>query len=367
MRKDRVYVIGLMSGTSCDGLSIAYCEISFKKRRIKVIEFENISYSKELQNRIMKARELKTAQLARLSFNLGYLWSLMVERFIKKHRIKRIDLISSHGQTVYHNSKDKLTLQIGEVEFITRRLGIPVAYDFRIGDIVVGGEGAPLIPFLDEFLFGRAKKPVCLLNIGGIANITITGRGVKTYGFDIGPGNSLMDWACKIYSNERILYDKDGKLAAKGVVDQSKIDAFMKNPFFNKKPPKSLDREEFGEEFVRKNFDFKKERIEDILATLNFFTAYSLKYALDRFVKESISEVIVSGGGVFNRTLINNIRKLLKGIDVKDISAYGIHPLAKEAAGFALLGAARILNIPSNCPSVTGAKRKVVLGKLSLV
>lgn len=366
MNLNKLYVIGLMSGTSCDGLSVAYCEIVFKKRKIRVIDFENIPYSLELQQRIMMARELKTAELVRLSFDLGRMWALMVERFIKKYRIKKVDLISSHGQTVYHSSKERVTLQIGEVEFMTRKFNVAVAYDFRIGDVVVGGEGAPLIPFMDEFLFGESKKPVCLLNIGGISNITLTGKGIKTYGFDTGPGNTLMDWAVRIYSNGKLNYDRNGDLASKGRVNHVKIKEFIKNPFFNKKPPKSLDREEFGKDFVIKNFDFKKEKIEDILATLNFFTAFCIKYAIDRFVKEDIDKIIVSGGGVFNSTLMENLRKIFDGIDVESISKYKIHPLAKEAAGFALLGAARLLNIPSNCPYVTGANKKVVLGKISL-
>ncbi|MCX7642132.1 MAG: anhydro-N-acetylmuramic acid kinase [Elusimicrobiales bacterium] len=365
-KKNKFYVIGLMSGTSCDGLSIAYCEISFNPKYLKVIQFENFTYSKVLQINIMKARELKTQNVAELNFKLGIIWSDMIGKFIKKFGIKKIDLISSHGQTIYHNSSRRITFQIGEVEFIARKFNVPVAYDFRVGDIVFGGEGAPLIPFFDEFLFGDNTKAICLLNIGGISNITITGGGVKTFGFDTGPGNSLMDWAIRIYTNDRESYDKNGFLASKGVINYSKIERFIKNPFFHKKPPKSLDREEFGIEFIRKSFDFKNEKIEDILATLNYFTALCVKYSVDRFVKTEISEVIVSGGGSFNNTLMNNLKKLFKNISVNNISKYNIHPLAKEAAGFALLGACRVAGIPSNCPTVTGAKEKVILGKLSL-
>ncbi|MCX7905669.1 MAG: anhydro-N-acetylmuramic acid kinase [Elusimicrobiales bacterium] len=366
IKRNKFYVIGLMSGTSCDGLSIAYCEVSFKPKNLKVLKFENYSYSKSFQINIMKAREFKTSDIINLSFKLGNIWADMVYNFIKKFKIKRIDLISSHGQTIYHDSTKKVTFQIGEVEFITRKFNVPVAYDFRIGDIVFGGEGAPLIPFFDEFLFGDNDKIMCLLNIGGISNITITGGGIKTFGFDTGPGNSLMDWAVRIYTKDRESYDKNGFLASKGVINYSKIERFMKNPFFHKKPPKSLDREEFGIEFIKKSFDFKKEKIEDILATLNYFTALCVKYSVDKFVKAEISEVVVSGGGSFNNTLMNNLQKLFKDIPVNSILKYNIHPLAKEAAGFALLGACRVAGIPSNCPNVTGAKKRVVLGKLSL-
>ena len=362
--KNKMNVIGMMSGTSADGLSLAYCFIDFSKRKIKVKAYKTYEYSKNLTNRIINARNLSLSEVVELHYELGRLWASMIENFIKKFKIKDIDLISSHGQTIYHSSKDKLTFQIGEVEFISRRFNIPVAYDFRVGDIVFGGEGAPLIPFMDWFLFGE-RKSVALLNIGGISNISVVGRKIKTYGFDIGPGNTLMDWAINIYSKGRKTYDKDGLLASKGRVDFKKIEKFLKNPFFYKKPPRSLDREEFGKEFVIKNFDFKKKKIEDILATLNYFTAVSIKIAIERFVKEELEELIISGGGVYNKKLIENIKNLLTKLKVKSISDYEIHPLAKEAVGFALLGAARILKIQSNFPEVTGSKKRVVLGKIS--
>ena len=362
--KKNLKVIGIMSGTSADGVSLAYCFIDFDSRKIDVKAYKTYKYSKKLTNVIINAKTLSLSEIVKLHYNLGKLWLKILDRFIREFKIKNIDIISSHGQTIYHSSKDMITYQIGEVEFISRKLNIPVAYDFRVGDIVFGGEGAPLIPFFDWFLFGK-RRCVCLLNIGGISNISVVGKNIKTYGFDVGPGNSLMDWAINIYTGGKKTYDKNGFLAAKGNIDFKKIDMFLKNPFFYKKPPKSLDREEFGKEFILKNFNFKKEKIEDILATLNYFTAISIKIAIDRFVKKDIEELIVSGGGVYNKKLIENIKTLLPNIKIKFISDYGIHPLAKEAAGFALLGAARFLNIFSNIPDVTGAKKRLVLGKIS--
>ncbi|MBP7795517.1 MAG: anhydro-N-acetylmuramic acid kinase [Elusimicrobiales bacterium] len=364
--KNKIKSIGLMSGTSSDGLSIAYTEIDFDKKKIFIPFFKTYPYDKRLRKEIMMARELPLSDIAGLNYKLGMLWSDMIEKFITENKIKLngVDVISSHGQTVYHSSKERVTLQIGEPEFISRRFNLPVAYDFRCGDIIAGGEGAPLIPFMDEFLFGERKKPVGLLNIGGISNISVVGKGVKTYGFDIGPGNTLMDWSVVIKTNGRRDYDKNGELASRGRIDFKRINKFMKNKFFKKRPPKSLDREEFGKDFVIKNFDFKKERIEDILATLNYFTAVVISNAIKRFVKENMDELVISGGGVYNRTLVKNISELISPVRVSSISDYGIEPLAKEAAGFALLGAAKILNIPSNCPCVTGAKKRVVLGKL---
>ncbi|MEW6013108.1 MAG: anhydro-N-acetylmuramic acid kinase [Elusimicrobiales bacterium] len=367
MKNKPIRVIGLMSGTSADGLTAAYCLIDFDKRKIDVKAFKNYEYDLKLQKRIIEARSLSLKEIVNLHYDLGKIWSDMIIKFLKEFNIRKsqIDLISSHGQTVYHSSPDKITLQIGEPEFISRNLDIPVAYDFRVGDIIFGGEGAPLIPFMDEFLFGEEKKPVCLLNIGGISNISVVGRGVETYGFDVGPGNTLMDWAIGLYTGGKKTYDKDGQIASKGKINFKKIDYFIKNKFFYQKPPKSLDREEFGKEFVLKNFDFKKEKIEDVMATLNFFTAKSVEISLKKFVKEKISKLIISGGGVFNKTLFSNISSLLNDISVESIEKYGIHPLSKEAAGFALIGAARVLGIKSNIISVTGAKKSAVLGKIS--
>ncbi len=367
MNIDDIKAIGLMSGTSADGLSVVYARICFSKRKVDLIKYKTYNYEKKLTLKIINARDFKLHDIVELHYELGKVWYDMVKRFLKEFKIKPsdVDLIASHGQTVYHSSLKKQTYQIGEVEFISRLLKIPVVYDFRVGDIVFGGEGAPLVPFFDEFLFGKNNFPVGLLNIGGVSNITVTGSGIKTYGFDIGPGNTLMDWAISIYSNGKKRYDRDGNLALKGKVDFRKIERFMKNSFFNLPPPKSLDREEFGKEFVLKNFDFQKENIEDILATLNYFTAYSVYYSVRRFVKERIKKLIISGGGVYNKTLFENIRKLLSDVEVESIEKYKIHPLAKEPLAFALLGAARFLNVASNVVSVTGAKNKVVLGKIS--
>ncbi|MEF3279678.1 MAG: anhydro-N-acetylmuramic acid kinase [Elusimicrobiota bacterium] len=368
MKTDEIKAIGVMSGTSADGLSLAYCKINFNKRKLDVMCYKTYNYEKKLTEQIINARNLTLSEVVDLHYKLGSLWLDMLKRFLKEFNIKssNIDLIASHGQTVYHSSAKKQTFQIGEVEFLSRKLNIPVVYDFRVGDIIFGGEGAPLVPFFDEFLFGKSPFGVGLLNIGGISNISVVGKDIKTYGFDTGPGNSLMDWAISLYTDGKKRYDKNGEIAAKGRVDFKKIEGFMKNKFFYLRPPKSLDREEFGKEFVLKNFNFKKERIEDILATLNYFTAKSISYSIENFINEKIRKLIISGGGVYNKTLFENIKDLVKGIEIESIDKYGIHPLSKEAAAFALLGAARFLKIPSNCILVTGASKKVVLGKISL-
>jgi len=362
MKKSFFYALGLMSGTSADGVSIAYCKIDFKKRNIKLIAFKNYLYNREITQKIINARDLKTQEISYLNYELGKIWTKKILMFIKEFGIKKIDVIGSHGQTVYHNSSQKNTFQIGEVSFIAEALRKPVICDFRHQDIAAGGEGAPLVPFLDEFMFGNFN-PIALQNIGGIGNISVVGKGIKTYGFDTGPGNSLMDWAILLLTNGKQSYDKDGQWAKRGIIDKNKVIKFMKNDFFYKKPPKSLDREEFGKKFVEENFKLCWDQRFNILATLNYFTAYSIAFSVKNYIKEKIEKIIISGGGAFNPVLISNIKSLLGNIEVLSIENYGINPLAKEAMAFALLAASNIIAIPSNCPNVTGARGFRILGK----
>ncbi len=350
-----------MSGTSADGLSMAYCIIDIGNKKIKTLAFDSRDYSKDIRNRIISARDMKVPQLSALNFELGRLWANMCKNFLKKFSLPLPSLVSSHGQTVFHDSLGKNTLQIGEASFIAEELKVPVVCDFRPMDIAAGGEGAPLVPFFDEFLFAE-KMPVALLNIGGVANISLVGKNIKTFGFDIGPGNSLMDWAISYYSNGRLSFDKDGKWALAGSPDKKKVENILKLSFFRKSPPKSLDREEFGFEFFKKNFSHMKK--EDALATLNYLTALGIKKAVEDFLHPKPVKIIVSGGGALNPALMKNLSVLLNGIEVISISSLGMHPLAKEPAAFALLGAMAWLGIP-NCPySSTGARGKRILGKI---
>ena len=362
--KRKINAIGLMSGTSADGLSISYSEIDFGKKKIKLKAYGNYEYKNSLKKKIIEARNLKLPEIANLNFELGRIWRDMLSKFIAYNKIKDIDVIGVHGQTVYHSSKSKTTLQIGEASFIAEMAKKPVVCDFRPQDIAAAGEGAPLVPFLDEFLYGSGL-PVILLNVGGIANISVVGRGIKTYGFDTGPGNTLMDWAVNYFTSGRMMYDRNGEWAAKGKIDYEKVKNLMNNSFFKIKPPKSLDREEFGIEFLKKNFRLNYKNRFDILATLNYFTAYSISYSILRFTKEKIYRLIVSGGGALNPVLMSNLKNILSDIEVYSIEKDSIHPLAKEPVAFSLLAAARIMNLYNNCPYATGAKGPRILGKIT--
>ncbi len=361
-------LLGLMSGTSADGLSIALCEAA--GRGLKVKAFGNYPYPSALQARIIAAKDLKSPELSALNFKLGRLWAGMVKRFCRAHRIayKSLAAIGSHGQTVWHApGRPGHTLQIGEAAFIAEETGRPVVCDFRPADMAAGGEGAPLIPFLDDYLYGGGE-PAALQNIGGVGNIAFAGKGVKTSGFDTGPGNSLMDTAVRRLSGGKLSYDRDGAWAAAGSPDRVKVQALLKMPFFRRRPPKSLDRSEFSGAFLEKNFKtlLNERGSRDLLATLNLFTAASIALAFRKFSPRRTKELIISGGGALNPVLMHNIASLLlpSGVRVRSCAELGLHPLAKEPACFALLAWLAIEGRVNHCPSATGARGPRVLGKI---
>lgn len=360
--------LGLMSGTSADGLSIALCELGGRSLEVKA--FANYPYPAALQERIIGAKDLAAPGLSALNFELGRLWAGMVRAFCARRRIsyKSLAVIGSHGQTVWHApGRRGHTLQIGEAGFIAEETGRPVACDFRPADMAAGGEGAPLIPFMDEFLFGGGE-PVALQNFGGVGNVAFVGRGVKTAGFDTGPGNSLMDTAMAELSGGRLSYDKDGRLAAKGQPDLPRVYKLLEGPFFRRRPPKSLDRSAYTLAFIKKNFPGQlcRARGAGLLASLNLFTAASAALAFRRFAPRGTRELIVSGGGALNPVLMDNLAALLlpAGARVRSIAELGIHPLAKEPACFALLGWLALRGRVNHCPGATGARGARVLGKI---
>ena len=359
--------MGLMSGTSADGLSIALCSVGPAGGTLKVLACETYPYGAGLQERILAAKNMRAPELSGLNFELGRLWAGMIRRFCLEHKTayKNIAVIGSHGQTIYHQPGLKgHTSQIGEPAFIAEETMRPVVSDFRPADMAAGGCGAPLIPFMDEYLFGKGGA-VALQNIGGVGNIAFVGKGVKTSGFDTGPGNSLMDTAVALVTRGKKTYDEDGRLAGAGRAGRVKVERLLKLPFFALRPPKSLDRDAFSAAFLSKHFGrINPENIKDTLATLNLFTAASLALAFKKYAPAGTEEVIVSGGGALNPVLMRNISGELPGIKIKSIAAYGIHPLAKEPACFALLAWLALNGRVNHCPSATGARGPRVLGKI---
>jgi anhydro-N-acetylmuramic acid kinase len=350
--------VGLMSGTSADGLTVCL----FDARAKKVLRAKTYFYPQKLQNEILAAVNFKTPRLSELNFELGRLYAQKTAAFIKEFKIdkSKIAVIGSHGQTVWHAplAKTPNTLQLGEAAFLARATGLPVVCNFRPRDMAAGGSGAPLMPAFDDFLYGGGL-PRLLLNIGGISNITLAGRGIAAFGFDIGPGNVLIDTAVNILSKGRLNFDKAGLIAAKYAPDIKKAQSLL-HVFVKNKPPRSLDRNSYTNNFVLKYFPSPAGR--DI-ATITYLTALIITQSIKKFIPKKYKPGVleVSGGGVYNKTLMGFIAARLKGIKVISSGAV-IDPLAKEAAAFAWFALQTLRGVPCDCRRATGAKTKALLG-----
>jgi anhydro-N-acetylmuramic acid kinase len=353
-----------MSGTSCDGLTVTAVQL----QPFAVVCFENYAYPSALQKRLLHACKLTAPQLSALHFELGKLYAHKTQLFLKKHKIStgKILCIGMPGQTVYHGPNDPVpnTLQLAEPSFLAEQTGCPVVSHFRGRDMVLGGQGAPLMPFFDEYIFGK-NTPKILLNLGGISNLSVVGKNIKTYGFDCGPANTLMDLVCQ--EKLHCAFDKNGTYAAKGTANSKLVSCLLKQKFFRQKPPKSLDKNQFGPAYLKKYFSaFGPSRTNDLLATLNYFTAAAVAQAVKKFIPHSQQqEIIVSGGGAFNQTLLKNL-ETLTGLPVVTSNKYHIPPQAKEAAAFALFAACAIEKKSNHCPRATGAHKKTILGQITL-
>ncbi len=356
--------LGLMSGTSADGLTV--CAVSL--RPFKIHCFKNYPYTSSFQKKLLEAYNLKAPQLSALHYEIGQVYTQIVQRFLKDFHLKsnNLSVIGSHGQTIYHGPKDKIpnTLQIGEPSFMAATFHCPVVSDFRAMDMALGGEGAPLMPFFDEYIWGREKTPVILLNIGGISNFSVVGKGIKTFGFDVGPGNTLIDLICQEQFHQP--FDKNGAAAAKGTPDKKRVAALLKQPYFRQKPPKSLDKNTYGVSYVKRYFPSEKFRNKyDLIATATWFTASCIADAIVRFVpKKAQHKLVISGGGCYNKTLLKDLRQLLPHLVITTSQAEGIDPQAKESAAFALFGSLALQQKTNHCAYATGARKNAILGKV---
>jgi anhydro-N-acetylmuramic acid kinase len=398
-------VAGVMSGTSADGINVAFVRISdtrplrTNKRpyksgkslnsqhpKIELLGHAEYSYPTQVRHAIleaMNAERASVANLARLNVLLGELYADAVLRAQRRFRITP-DLIGCHGQTLYHQGdaqrflgkKITTTWQTGEAAIIATRVGVPVVSDFRFADMANGGKGAPLVPYLDYRLFCHPKVGRIVQNIGGIANLTSIAANADAndmIAFDTGPGNMVIDQVVEALTGQS--FDRGGKIAATGRVIGHVIDLILKRDFFRKRPPKTAGREEFGREFVQEFLRHCKGAPKaDIVATATALTARSIADAVERFVIKSahpsrdfFHEMLVSGGGVKNATLISMLTKGLSplGIRLRLTDEFGLPSQAKEATAFALLAYETWHRRPSNVPSATGAKRPAALGKIS--
>ena len=364
---NKKYSLGLMSGTSADGVTVTLVQNSpFKTLRSKTYK-----YSANLQKKLINARFLAAAELSELNFEIGKLYADCVKKFLKEFRINKRDIfaVGSHGQTITHNpyAETPNTLQIGEPAFMAA-MGLKVVYNFRAKDMALGGQGAPLMPFFDAWIFGHGK-PKIMLNIGGVSNISVVGHGIKAFGFDTGPGNALMDTVVQNFTKGKKSFDDSGSMAARGIYDEKIIGAMMKNKYFKMPPPKSLDRNSFEEKFIKQFFpQITVKNINDVLATLTMFTARTITLGVQKFVlpKYKVTEIVVNGGGAFNKTLLKNIADSLPGVKISLISDYGIGVMEKESAAFALFAKRALEGKSNHNPRATGASGKTILGSVCL-
>ncbi|GAU75936.1 anhydro-N-acetylmuramic acid kinase AnmK [Fusibacter sp. 3D3] len=372
--------VGLMSGTSLDGVDTILIEIegSGETTKFKVIDFECYDLEASLKAKIIENMAIETSNIkaiCSLNFELGHVFAAAVQNICKKNHIdtSELDYIASHGQTLYHLPKAELpyfasTLQLGEPSIIAYRCKTKVVSGFRGMDMAAGGEGAPLVPYVDALLFRNAEKTVALHNVGGIANTTIlkkAGSLEDLLAFDTGPGNMIIDALCVHFYGEA--YDREGAHAGDGRVNQSLLEAWLAMPFFKIKGPKSTGRELFGADFVARIIEESKIlKIEpdDLIATATAFTAYSMAMAYSD-LPYNVDEVIVCGGGAYNKTLLKYLSVALPDTSVTTLEAHGSSSFAKEALAFAILGNERLHGHPANVKSATGADAYVVLGSVT--
>lgn len=367
-----------MSGTSVDGVDVALTEISGRgwATHAHLLSFQTYPFETKIKNRILKLFSARTEEICEMNFVLG---AILADCALKHlcdvgYRPDQIDFIGSHGQTIYHLSgapgRENSTLQIGEGAVIAARTGVITVCDFRPADIAAGGTGAPLVPYADFVLFRKKEKIRALLNLGGIANVTVVpARLEEVMAFDTGPGNMVMDGLVRLKYRGRKKWDQEGQIAGRGSVNQNLLKDLMSHPYFNRKPPKSTGRETFGEAFVKDLWDSSQGiPFEDLLATAAFFTAASIHRSLKEFVFPTfaVDEIFVSGGGMHNRTLMFFLENLFRSLPVRKLNELGVDGDAKEALAFALLADATIQGMAANVPQATGAKRPVVLGKIIL-
>jgi anhydro-N-acetylmuramic acid kinase len=364
-------ILGMMSGTSFDGIDSALCDLNIvgDEIQIQLLHFESSNYSDELRSKIVDAMP----PLATTMFDVCVLDTLIGQSFaaaaksaIANSRVEP-DLIVSHGQTMFHwidgQNKAQGTLQLGEPTWIAEGTGVQVLSNIRSRDLTVGGHGAPLVSVLDQLLLSDSQTPQGALNLGGISNITVTSQTMSPIAYDIGPANGLMDAAIAAYTSEKTTYDKDGQLAAAGVVNKKLLAEFLKHPYYELKAPKSTGKEIFHLPYLLEILGPTQDWIiEDVLATLLEVTVETVAQEVEKF---KLSSLYVAGGGAANKQLMKRMQERLTSCTVFKISELGISTQSKEAIAFALIGFLSMHGLPGQIPSCTGASDGRILGSLT--
>jgi len=388
MKRKSMLVLGLMSGTSADGIDVALAQISGAPPALKskLLNHTSIPFPPAVRSEILRVAEqqaISAGALSQLNFRLGAIFAEAALAACRKFRVApaRVGLIGSHGQTIFHQGQPvkylgqptASTLQIGEPAVIAARSGITTIGDFRPADIALGGQGAPLVPYADYLLYRHRTLGRVSLNLGGIANVTVIPAAAKPsqiVAFDTGPANMLIDALVSRFSRGKLRFDKDARLATQGRSIPALLDELLRDPYLKIAPPKSTGREYYGHRYTQQLLALGRKhsaKPNDLIRAATIFTALSVVDAMNRFVlpKTKIHQLIVSGGGASNPLILAQLAAALHGIEIVPSSALGVPEDAKEAYAFALLAYETWHHRPGNLPSATGARGPAILGKIS--
>lgn len=356
-----VFVLGINTGTSVDGVDLALVKWDAKNLRgFEIVEEASYEIDPTVKQdiEVLIAKQVCSLEaVSDLHYKIGRFLAFIVNEFKKEFPKLKIDLIGMHGQTVFHGENS--SMQLGNIGVVSKLTGIPVAGDFRSGDIAFGGEGAPLTSFLDDVLIRDPKEIKATLNIGGIANVTIMKPDEPTLAYDTGPGNTLIDCLMKKLFQED--YDKNGEIAKSGKVDEKFVNSLIrKTEYFHQAAPKTTGRELFDEKFADRFLDLGNK--EKIIATASYFTAKTIS---DEIKKYNLKQIYVAGGGYKNQYLMEKIQEMCPGLELSSHEGFHINSQYKEAMLFSLLAFTCFKDIPNNVPSSTGAKKATILGVIS--
>lgn len=375
MNKNYKTIISMMSGTSLDGIDACLVNI-YEDLSFEILDSHSLEYPVIVRERLLLAanNNASTEDICFLNFIVGEIFAKCANELVLKsgYDKSKIDFISSHGQTVFHmpeaielgGIKTRSTLQTGDISVISEKTGILTIGDYRTKDMAAGGLGAPLVPFADEILFGKDKNRA-IQNIGGISNVTILSKELDTFAFDNGPGNMLIDYFVKKLFN--LPFDKDGDIASNGDVDRDWLNYLLEEDYYSIQPPKTTGRELFNDRYAEEIFKRAPENKYDVIATITNLTAKTIYDSYMNFVlsKVQIDEIVLGGGGAYNKTLISYLNDYFGSIPIKTHEDFKIPNKLKEALAFAYLGYFTLNKKPNNLPSCTGARKPVVMGKIS--
>ncbi|MFZ4620395.1 MAG: anhydro-N-acetylmuramic acid kinase [Bacteroidota bacterium] len=388
IRKKERLIVGLMSGTSVDSIDAVLVRV---KGAGTSLSFKQLAFHRHAYPRGYKEHVLKNSRpgggsvdtISSLNILSAQFFADAVRALAKKAHIplSSIDLIGSHGQTVHHlpdaqilfGKKIRSTLQLGDASTIAKLTGIITVGNFRTGDMALGGQGAPLVPYFDLLVFRSKQKNRLVLNIGGISNITLLPKDCDAddvVAFDTGPGNMLIDALMQRFYNKP--FDRNGAVAKRGNIHPALLQCLMSHEYFNRKTPKSTGRELFGEAFIKETLNnFKGLHKEDIIATFTEFTPLSiydqyLRFLRKRLKGDILNELVISGGGLLNRTIVESLKHSFHGTAVLASDDLGVPSESKEALCFAVLANETVCGLPSNIPGVTGANKRTILGSISV-